>query len=75
SVDSEIDECQKLLDQERLQCWADLDKLIMEDVVPWVPYLDATNVDIISENVTQYEYDQFSGEVGYAHLAVDESAQ
>jgi peptide/nickel transport system substrate-binding protein len=75
SVDSEIDECQQLVDQERLQCWADLDKLIMEDVVPWVPYLDATNVDIISENVTQYEYDQFSGEVAYAHIAVDESAQ
>ena len=33
----------------------------MEEVVPWVPYLFDTNVDIISENVEFYSFDQFAG--------------
>ena len=43
--------------------------------MPWVPYIDATNVDIISAGVVQYEYDQFSGAPGYAHWAVDTAQQ
>lgn len=76
TVDADIDACNEVLDpDERLTCWADLDRKLMEEVVPWVPYLDATNVDIISEHVTKYEYDQFSGEAGFAHVAVDADAQ
>ena len=41
SVDADIDKCNELLDDERLTCWEDLDKKLMEEVVPWVPYLDA----------------------------------
>ena len=75
SVDDEIANCNKLTGDERQTCWQDLDKQIMEEVVPWVPYLDATNVDVISEAVTKYEYDQFSGEQAWAHLAVDQTKQ
>ena len=64
-----------LLDDERLTCWEDLDKKLMEEVVPWVPYLDASNVDIIGPAVTKYEYDQFGGEAAFSRLAVDESLQ
>ena len=75
SVDADIDKCNVLLDQERLTCWEDLDKKLMEEVVPWVPYLDAANVDIIGPAVSKYEYDQFGGEAAFARLAVDESKQ
>ena len=76
NVDADIDACNELPPgDERIQCWADFDRKIMEEVVPWVPYLDATNVDIISEAVTKYEYDQFSGEAGFAHVAVDATQQ
>ena len=47
----------------------------MENVVPWVPYLDATNVDILGPAVTKYDYDQFSGEAAFSRVAVDESLQ
>jgi peptide/nickel transport system substrate-binding protein len=75
SVDADIDKCNVLLDEERLTCWEDLDKKLMEEVVPWVPYLDAANVDIIGPAVSKYEYDQFGGEAAFARLAVDVSKQ
>ena len=75
SVDADIDECNKLLDDERLTCWEDLDKKLTEEIVPWIPYLDATNVDILGPAVTGYEYDQFSGTAAYSRVAVDPSKQ
>jgi peptide/nickel transport system substrate-binding protein len=74
-VDEQIDACNELLDQERVDCWIEVDKTLMEDVVPWVPYIWTKNVDLIGPAVTQYDYDQFSGETAYAHIAVDESQQ
>ena len=47
----------------------------MEEIVPWVPYLDATNRDVISEAVVGYEYDQFSGEMAWSQVGVDQSKQ
>ncbi|HEX2050754.1 MAG TPA: ABC transporter substrate-binding protein [Actinomycetota bacterium] len=75
SVDADIERCNELTDEERTECWVDLDEKLMTEVVPWVPYLWANNIDIISENVTRYQFDQFSGEMAYAHLAVDAEAQ
>jgi peptide/nickel transport system substrate-binding protein len=75
SVDSKIAACQPLTGGARLTCWEDLDKYLMENVVPWVPYLDATNVDILGPAVTKYDYDQFSGEAAYSRVAVDPAKQ
>jgi peptide/nickel transport system substrate-binding protein len=75
SVDADIDQCNKLTGDERQQCWIDLDAKLMEEVVPWAPYLWAKNIDIISPTVTKFEFDQFSGEAAYAHVAVDASQQ
>jgi peptide/nickel transport system substrate-binding protein len=76
SVDADIDACNEILDvDERNVCWQDLDKKLMEEVVPWVPYLDATNRDVISEAVVNYTFDQFSGEMAWSQVAVDQSKQ
>lgn len=75
SVDDEIDQCNELTGEERNQCWIELDQTISEEVVPWAPYLWANNIDIIGPAVTKFEFDQFSGEAAYAHVAVDESQQ
>jgi hypothetical protein len=42
----------------------------MQTVVPWVPYLSAENLNVISPNVTKWAYDQFGDETAYAHVAV-----
>ncbi len=75
SVDEQINECEPLTGDERLTCWQELDQYLMEEVVPWVPYLDATNVDVLGPAVSAYEYDQFSGEAAFSRLAVDPSLQ
>ena len=53
SVDADIARCDRLAGRERVDCWISLDRKLMEEVVPWVPYLDATNVDIIGEAVSK----------------------
>jgi ABC-type transport system substrate-binding protein len=71
SVNDDIDNCVSILDTDaRLDCWTELDKKLMEEIVPWIPYLDAKNTFVVSDAVTQYVYDQFSGDLGYAHVAV-----
>lgn len=74
NVDADIDACNKLQEDERLSCWQDLDQKLMEDVVPWIPYLDANADFVTSDAVTHYVFDQFSGEPGWAHIAMDPSA-
>lgn len=75
SVDADIDACIELSGDERTQCWIDLDKKLMEEIVPWVPYLWAKNIDITGPAVTAYDYDQDAGETAWSRVAVDESLQ
>jgi ABC-type transport system substrate-binding protein len=70
SVDKDLDKCQSTLGSTRLSCYAALDKKLMTDVVPWVPYLWSTYTNVISKNVTQWQFDQFSTVTAYAHVAV-----
>jgi peptide/nickel transport system substrate-binding protein len=71
SVDDKVEECSALEPgPERFQCWAELDQQVMEEVVPWVPYLFDNSVDIISENVQNYSFDQFAGLAAFDSLAV-----
>ena len=74
SVDADIDRCVAMLDERsRRKCWADLDRKLMTEVVPWGPYLEANKVLITSDAVSPYEYDQFSGEISFAHIGIDRS--
>ena len=76
SVDSDIDDCQDLTAAaDRTDCWIALDQKLMEEVVPWVPYLDANNITVTSSSVTKYEFDQMAGEASIVHMAVDPSKQ
>ena len=75
SVDADIDACSKLSGQERTDCWVALDKKIMEEIVPWVPLMDATAVDLLGPSVTKYDFDQNGTEQSLAHVAVDPSKQ
>ena len=71
SADDKIQECFALLDEERVACWTELDQLLMEEIIPWVPYLWATVININADSVTEFEFDQFAGVVSYSHIAVN----
>ncbi|HET8607271.1 MAG TPA: ABC transporter substrate-binding protein [Gaiellaceae bacterium] len=70
SVDKDIDKCNAAAGEFRNACWAGVDRKLMTQVVPWVPYLSAFNLNIIGPNVTKWNYDQFSDQTAYAHVAV-----
>jgi len=70
NIDGDIAKCQALTGGPRLTCWENLDKKVMTQVVPWIPYLWAKVTRITSTNVTKYEFDQFGTTPAYAHIAV-----
>jgi peptide/nickel transport system substrate-binding protein len=70
SVNSDVDSCQAKLGQARTTCWMNLDKKLMTQVVPWVPYLFANVTTILGPNVTHWNYDQFSDTTAYSQVAV-----
>jgi ABC-type transport system substrate-binding protein len=70
SVDSMLDRCAALAGQTRLTCYGNLDRHLMTNVVPWVPYMWSYVTRITSKSVTKYEFDQFATTPSYAHIAV-----
>jgi peptide/nickel transport system substrate-binding protein len=70
NIDERFTKCDKLVGKPRVACWAALDKYVMLNVVPWVPYMDAFNVHTVGPKVTKWDYDQFSATTAFAHVAV-----
>ena len=70
SVDPDIKTCQAKLGQDRINCWEGLDKKLMTQVVPWVPYLWSNVIKILGPNVTHWNYDQFADDTGYSQVSV-----
>jgi ABC-type transport system substrate-binding protein len=72
SVDDKLAECSALpVGDERTQCWAELDRTLMEDVVPWVPRTFTNATDIVGPNVVNYSYDEFGFMAALDHFAVE----
>jgi ABC-type transport system substrate-binding protein len=74
NVDGKINDCEGLSGSFRTNCWISFDKDVMQNVVPWVPYLWATNVTITAPSVTRYQFDQFSGYISFTQIAVNNHA-
>ena len=70
SIDKQAEACAKLIGSPRLNCYAKLDKLLTEKIVPWVPYMSAKTVTILGPKVTKWNFDQNAGFTALAHVAV-----
>jgi peptide/nickel transport system substrate-binding protein len=70
SVDKDINVCESKLGQDRTTCWENIDKKLMTQVVPWVPYLWPNNVFIVGPKVTHWNYDQFTDGPAYSSVSV-----
>jgi hypothetical protein len=71
SIDKMNDRCSKLpLGGARTNCFAGIDRVLTKDIVPWIPYMWANTVTIISPDVTQWKFDQNAGFTALAHVAV-----
>jgi hypothetical protein len=71
SVDADFQACDELpLGDERLQCWADFDRKVTEEIVPWVPINFARDVFVAGDAVRNFDYDQFSGQPSLDSMAL-----
>jgi hypothetical protein len=66
-----IDRCQELLGEARTGCWADLDRTLSVRIVPSIPFLSERNVDVVSERIRSYTFDQFASMASIDRLAVE----
>jgi peptide/nickel transport system substrate-binding protein len=58
NVDRKISECIRLTAGAQIQCWAETDQLLMETVVPWVPYLFEGFAQVVSDRVARFTFSQ-----------------
>jgi peptide/nickel transport system substrate-binding protein len=75
SVDEQITTANQLTGDARYQAWADLDTTLMEQVVPWAPYLFDNTVDVTSVRIANYSFDQFSSQAALDQMAIAPEAQ
>ncbi|HEX5950509.1 MAG TPA: ABC transporter substrate-binding protein [Actinomycetota bacterium] len=57
TVDGRIDRCNRLTGGAQTECWAELDRYLMERVVPQIPYLGGRSTFIVSGRVADFSYD------------------
>ena len=70
SVNADLDKCQDTLGAARATCYSALDKKLMTQVVPWVPWIWSNYVQLLSKNVTKWDFDQNAATTSYGHVAV-----
>jgi ABC-type transport system substrate-binding protein len=70
SVDTKIAQCRTLLGELRTRCWAELDQLLTERVVPWVPLDESEFAAVTSARVVRYSFDQFVAAPALDRLAL-----
>jgi peptide/nickel transport system substrate-binding protein len=70
SIDSLATRCGALIGNARVTCYANVDRVLTQDIVPWIPYMWANQVNIISPTVAKWQFDQSSGWTAFAHVAV-----
>jgi ABC-type transport system substrate-binding protein len=60
SLDEEIVDCERRIGAAQTECWARLDQIVMESIVPWVPLVEWTQVRILSPRIAGYSFCQFT---------------
>ncbi|TMK82369.1 MAG: hypothetical protein E6G47_00505 [Actinobacteria bacterium] len=70
NIDSALNACVPTQGSARLDCYGNIDKNLMENVVPWVPYRFANEVVITSPNVQNYHLDASTGWISLALVAL-----
>jgi peptide/nickel transport system substrate-binding protein len=75
NVDDKINECVAKPADQVNDCYAQLDTTLMTDVVPWVPWVWATNWTSVNPSITSYVYDGNADNISYVNSAVDNGLQ
>jgi hypothetical protein len=60
SISAEIGECLRLVGGAQTQCWAQVDQLVMERIIPWIPIASPNETRIVSARVASVSIDQLA---------------
>ncbi len=69
-MDDQLNACTPTSGQGRLQCYANVDKTLMETTVPWIPWINANEVVLTSTRVQNYHLDASTGWISLALVAL-----
>ena len=71
SINGKITECRNTaLGTAQDTCWANLDKYVMETIVPIIPRRFPTSIDVLGSRIDNYSYDQFAGVGAWDQLSL-----
>ena len=62
--------CAKKVGNARATCYAGIDRVLTTQVVPWVPYMWANQVNVLGPKVATWAFDQNAGLAGFAHASL-----
>jgi peptide/nickel transport system substrate-binding protein len=68
-IQTDLATCKAATGTERGTCWANIDKYLMENVVPWVPWRWGAHLTLYSNRIAHFGFNQFAGET-----AIDDTA-
>jgi ABC-type transport system substrate-binding protein len=71
SIDDKIDQCRFTFGRVQFECWAQADQLLMERVVPWVPLIEENHVQLVSDRVVRFSFDQFANLPALDRIALE----
>ncbi len=67
-MDAQIEKCFPLEGDARVQCWADADKYLMEDIAAVVPLVFSNVTNIVSSRVRGYVYSAVDQAPSWEHM-------
>jgi peptide/nickel transport system substrate-binding protein len=70
TIDDRIDACLAQTGSPQVRCWAALDQHLMENVVPWAPYVFERFVRVVGPRVVQYSFDQSMAQPALDQIAL-----
>ncbi len=71
SIDKAADACRaKVGTAARNRCYAAIDRVLTTQVVPWIPYMWANQVNVLGPKVGTWAFDQNAGLAGFAHASL-----
>ena len=73
-LDGEIAECVRLAGGAQTQCWAALDQLVMEEVVPWIVYAAQNQARTVSARVASISIDQYTTLPSLDRIALEDGS-
>jgi peptide/nickel transport system substrate-binding protein len=74
SVDDRLDRCVAMTGLAQTECWADLDRYLMEEVVAAVPYLATDTTFVVSERVEDPPFSVATGGLALDRMALVEGS-